>query len=358
MELDKLNGLLAAGVRHGASDIHFRPAAPPLYRVRGELVALKHELLKPSDTEAVARHVLARSLPPERVAELQEHDSSYSLPGIARFRVNAYRQRNSLALVLRIVPSEIPTLEQLALPPIIQQIAETERGLVLVTGATGSGKSTTLAAMIQHINTLRSAHIITIEDPLEFLHRNIRASISQREIGLDTRSYAAGLRAALRQDPDVILVGEMRDPESIDIALKAAETGHAVFSTVHTTDAAKTIGRLASVFPADEQEAVRHRIADNLRATISQRLLPRADGAGRVVALEIMIVTATVQEYLRDSQRVAGLRDVIEQGRSQYQMQTFDQHLTDLLRGEVITLETALQAASNASDFQRALTIE
>ena len=290
--------------------------------------------------------------------EIQEYDTSYSIPGVARFRINIYRQRGSLAIVARVIPTEIPTIESLGLPAVLGKIAQEERGLILVTGATGSGKSTTLAAMINQINATRPCHILTIEDPIEFLHQNRKASVSQREIGPDTKNYVVGLRAALRQDPDVILVGEMRDAESIDIALKAAETGHLVFSTVHTTDAAKTIGRITSVFPAEEQLFVRNRLADNLKATVSQRLLPRADGKGRAVALEIMVVTQTVQEYIRDPSRTDGIKDVIEKGRQQYGMQSFDQHLTDLYRANIITLQTAVQAATNPSDFERALHFE
>jgi twitching motility protein PilT len=355
---EQLVRLLTAGVHHGASDIHFRPGAAPLYRVRGELRPLKHDKLKPADTEAIALHILSRALTKDQVAELQEYDTSYSLPGVSRFRVNVYRQRGSLALVLRIIPPEVPTLEKLGLPEVVGEIARSERGLVLVTGATGSGKSSTLAAMIDHINQTRSAHIITIEDPLEFLHRNVKASISQREIGSDTRNYVTGLRAALRQDPDVILVGEMRDSESVDIALKASETGHLVFSTVHTTDAAKTIGRLISVFPAEEQAAVRLRLADNMRASISQRLLQRTDGKGRCAALEIMLVTGTIRNLIRDQERTDTIKDAIEEGRDQYGMRSFDQHLTELYHQGAISLETALQTATNPSDFERALTYE
>ncbi len=225
---------------------------------------------------------------------------------------------------------------------------------MLVTGATGSGKSTTLAAMIRRINETRTAHILTIEDPIEFLHRSQKSSISQREIGIDTRNFIKGMRSALRQDPDVILVGEMRDPESIDIALKAAETGHVVFSTVHTTDAAKTIGRLVSVFPTEEQKSARLRLADNLRATISQRLLPRADGKGMVVAVEVMICTGSVREVIAE-RSTGSLKDLIEQGREQYQMQSFDQHLAELHAQGTITREIAIRAASNPADFQRQL---
>lgn len=349
-----MQALLAAGVKHGASDIHFRVGGPPTYRVRGGLAQLKYNSLSPTDTEDIARMVVRDPKMLDRLPELQEYDTSYSVPGVARFRVNIHRQRGSLSLVLRIIPSAVPTIAELQLPPVLQQVAAEERGLVLVTGATGSGKTSTLASMINHVNATRAVHILTIEDPIEFLHRNQMASVTQREIGIDTHSYPVALRAALRMDPDVILVGEMRDPESIDIALKASETGHMVFSTVHTTDASKTIGRLLSVFSSDEQASVRARIADNLRATISQRLLPRADGKGRAVALEIMLVTGMVHEILRDP-KAGSLKDTIEKGRAQYGMQSFDQHLTDLLLQKTISYETALSAASNRADFERAL---
>ncbi|HWZ91930.1 MAG TPA: type IV pilus twitching motility protein PilT [Polyangiaceae bacterium] len=354
MQAELLHALLAAGIKHGASDIHFRPGAPPMCRVNKQLLPLKTGALSPADTEAIALIVGGRLLAKEVLDEVQEFDVSYSLPGVARFRANIYRQRGSLALVMRIIPSEVPALETLSLPAVVERIAEAERGLVLVTGATGSGKSTTLAAMIRRINETRTAHILTIEDPIEFLHRSQRSSISQREIGLDTRNFVKGMRSALRQDPDVILVGEMRDPESIDIALKAAETGHVVFSTVHTTDASKTIGRLVSVFPAEEQKSVRLRLAENLRATISQRLLPRADGKGMVAAVEVMICTGSVREVI--AERAPGsLKDLIEQGREHYRMQSFDQHLAELYAQGLITKEVAIHAASNPADFQRQL---
>jgi twitching motility protein PilT len=240
---------------------------------------------------------------------------------------------------------------------VLKTIASQDRGLVLVTGATGSGKSSTLAAMIEHINSTESLHILTIEDPIEFVYKNARSSISQREIGPDTSSFATALRAALRQDPDVILVGEMRDTETIDIALKASETGHLVLSTVHTTDASRTINRLISVFNAEEQQMVRLRLADNLKATISQRLLPKADNKGRAVALEIMVQTKTIQEYIRED-RANEIKDVLEKGRDTYGMQSFDQHLSQLYRQGIITLDTARSAATNPADFQRALEFE
>jgi twitching motility protein PilT len=349
---------LGGGIKHGASDIHFRPGSPPLLRIDGKMLTLKYDRIMPADTLSMAKLFVGAAMPHEDVPNIQEFDTSYSLPGIARFRVNIYRQRGSLAIVLRIIPTEVPTVEELNLPVVVKKIAEYERGLVLVTGATGSGKSTTLAAMIRHINETRQVHILTIEDPIEFLHQNRTASISQREIGPDTRNYVVGLRSALRQDPDVILVGEMRDAESIDIALKASETGHVVFSTVHTTDAAKTIGRLLGVFPADEQDIVRSRLADNLKATISQRILPRVDGKGRCVACEIMIATVTVQEFIKDMERTGKLKDAIEKGRKQYGMQSFDQHLSEMYQNKIITLDIARQASTNPNDFERALHFE
>jgi twitching motility protein PilT len=353
MQPEVFHALLHTGVKHGASDIHFRPGAPPMYRVNKQLVPLKAEALTPEATRAVAKIVAAGHIASGDLDTLQEFDGSYSLTGVARFRVNVYRQRGTLGLVLRIIPRDIPTLESLKLPPVIRKIAEEERGLVLVTGATGSGKSTTLAAMIGHINRTRRNHIVTIEDPIEFLHSDIQCSVSQREVGLDTRNFVMGMRAALRQDPDVILVGEMRDAESIDIALKAAETGHLVFSTVHTTDASKTIGRIISVFPAEEQKNVRLRMAENLRATISQRLIPRVNG-GMVAACEIMICTGTIRDLIADPSQGA-IKDVIEMSKQQYHMQSFDQHLVELLKAGIITKAIALATATNPADFERNL---
>lgn len=354
MDQTTLNKLLSVGVQNGASDIHFRPGDPPIYRVNGVLRPLKMDKLVPDQTKQVAMHIISDQLVKAQIDSLQEFDTSYSVQGVARFRVNVYRQRGSLACILRIIPDEIPNIDALGLPQVLKKIASNDRGLVLVTGATGSGKSSTLAAMIDHINRTESLHVLTIEDPIEFIYKNIKSSISQREIGPDTESFARALRSALRQDPDVILVGEMRDTETIDIALKASETGHLVLSTVHTTDASRTINRLVSVFPSEEQAMVRMRLADCLKATISQRLLPRASGKGRTVALEIMVQTKSVEQYIRED-RASELKDVIEKGRDLFGMQSFDQHLTQLYREGVITLETAQSAASNPADFQRAL---
>lgn len=358
MDVEMMNKLLSVGVEKGASDIHFRPGDAPTYRVNGVLRSLKTEKLTPASTRQVVLNLITDPAVQRDIDKLQEYDLSYAVPGSARFRVNVYRQRGSLSVIARIIPAEVPTIDSLRLPQVLKKIAGSERGLILVTGATGSGKSSTLAAMIDHINRTESLHILSIEDPIEFLHKNNLSSISQREIGTDTASFNLALRAALRQDPDVIFVGEMRDTETIDIALKAAETGHLVLSTVHTTDVAKTIGRLVSVFPADEQTMVRIRLADALMATISQRLLPRADNKGRVVALEIMVQTQTIREYIRAPDKTAGIKDAIEKGRSNYGMQSFDQHLSELYKSGQIALDTARSAASNPADFERALNFE
>ncbi len=353
-----MNKVLTYGVQNGASDIHFRPGDPPTFRVGGVLRPIKGDKLLPTHTRQLALNVIPDSLVQTQIDKLQEYDTSYMLAGVARFRVNVYRQRGSLALVLRVIPSDVPTLEGLKLPAIIKTISENERGLVLVTGSTGSGKSTTLAAMVNHINATGSVHILTVEDPIEFLHKNIRASVSQREIGVDTGDFGTALRSALRQDPDVILIGEMRDHETVDIALKAAETGHLVLSTVHTTDAIKTIGRLLSFFPGDEQGIVRQRIAETLKGCISQRLLPKAEGPGQALAMEIMVQTKTVQEFILDGTRTSSLKDVIEKGRTTYGMQSFDQHLAELYKTGVISIDTARAAASNPADFERSLNFE
>jgi twitching motility protein PilT len=255
-------------------------------------------------------------------------------------------------VVMRVIPFEVPTFEKLHLPSVLAKVAEAERGLVLVTGVTGSGKSSTMAALINHINQKLNKHIVTLENPIEFLHRDLNSSVTQREIGPDTESFQQGLRAALRQDPDVILIGEMRDAETVDIAMKAAETGHLVISTLHTPDATTTVARIVAMFPPEEQEVTRIRLADSLQSVISQRLLPRADELGRCVALEVMICTPTIRDLIRDRNRVAEIKDYIEEGRDQYGMQTFDQHLMDLVESEIVTYETAKAASSAPNDFE------
>jgi twitching motility protein PilT len=357
LDQSTLNKLLTVGVQNGASDIHFRPGDPPIYRVNGVLRPLKMEKLHPDHTRQVALHVISDPLTKTQIDSVQEYDTSYGLPGVARFRVNIYRQRGTIACILRIIPDEIPTVDGLGLPQVLKTIAGNEQGLVLVTGAAGSGKSSTLAAMLDHINRTENLHILTIEDPIEFIHKNVKSSISQREIGPDTENFAIGLRAALRQDPDVILVGDMRDMETVDIALKASETGRLVFTSMHTMDAPRTINRLVSVFPAEEQAMVRMRLADSLRAIISQRLLPRADGKGRTVAQEILVQTPQVEQFIRED-RVHELKDVIEHGGEPFGMQTFEQHLSQLYQQTTITLETAMSAAPRPEDLQRVIDAE
>jgi twitching motility protein PilT len=354
MNREIVHQILELGVKHGASDIHLKAEEPPAYRMKGSIV--------PANSPALSREhlyqICALLLPEDygdRIDTLTDFDGSYEIKGVARFRVNIYRQLGTLACVMRIIKSSIPPLEKTGLPSSAKSIVEYERGLVLVTGATGSGKTTTLAALINEINLTKKVHILTIEDPIEVVYPKGLATLSQREIGQDSVSFAAALKSALRQDPDVILIGEMRDQETIDVALKAAETGHLVFATVHTTDAMRTIGRLLSVFPAEAQPQIRLRLADALKATISQRLLLSADGKGRVLAAEIMFVTAILADCIRDPAKTGQIKNFIEEGSSNYGMQTFDQHLSRLLIEGKITQDVAMDAATSPSDFLRNL---
>ncbi|MDQ3557173.1 MAG: PilT/PilU family type 4a pilus ATPase [Gemmatimonadota bacterium] len=344
--------ILRAAVERGASDLHIKAGDVFRARINGDLVPLTKQRLSPEQVRGIALKLIPLEAERARIDELADYDCSWGLPGVGRFRVNILRQRGSFGIVMRVIPFEIPTLEALGLPPVVAEIAAEERGLVLVTGATGSGKSSTQAAMIGQMNGGMRRHVVTLENPIEFLHRDGSCSITQREVGLDTESFRVGLRAALRQDPDVILIGEMRDTESIDIALKAAETGHLVISTLHTRDAAATISRLIAVFPPAEQEMVRIRLAESLRAVISQRLLPRSDGSGRALAAEVMVVTGTIQDCILDAERVAEMRDHIAAGRTTYGMQTFDQSLMDLVQAGHVDFAAARAAATNPSDFE------
>jgi twitching motility protein PilT len=286
-----------------------------------------------------------------RIDEIADYDCSWGLPGLGRFRVNILRQRGSFMIVMRVIPIDVPSLADLRMPKVVERVAENERGLVLVTGVTGSGKSSTMAAMVQHINENSQKHVVTLENPIEFLHRDRKGSITQRDIGTDTDSFATGLRAALRQDPDVIMIGEMRDAETIDIALKASETGHLVISTVHTQNAVQTLSRVIAVFDRSEQEMLRIRLSECLVGVVSQRLLPRADGEGRIVACEVMVVTGTIRDCIKDPERIAEIPDLIEGGRQHYGSQSFDQHLLDLVRDGLVDFKVAKAAATNPSDF-------
>jgi twitching motility protein PilT len=358
MEQKVFNQLLAAAVKNGASDIHIKAGAPPALRLQGQLLPVKVPALSPDDTKRIATFLLAGGGFKGQIDEVRDWDTSYQLEEVGRFRVNIFRQKGHFATVLRVIPIKIPSVADLGLPAVVTKICEESRGLILVTGVTGSGKSSTLAAMIDIMNQQSRDHILTIEDPIEFIHQDKTARITQREIGPDTESFSKALRAALRQDPDVILVGEMRDMETIDIALKAAETGHLVLSTVHTTDAVRTIGRLVEVFPHEAHDGVRMRLSENLKATVSQRLVPRATGKGRVPVVEVMVSTLTVAEYIKDPNRTAEIKDFLEKNTDIYGTQSFDQHLAQLYRAETITMETARAYATSPTDFERALSFE
>ena len=357
--IELFNSVLAKGVETNVSDIHLCVGSSWKYRIHGYIKPLDIKPLQMAECEAIVRHILLNTpgISKEDIDKvlnrLQDHDCSYMLSGVSRFRVNICRQRGSFSVVLRVIPFLIPTADSLGLPDVVKDISVKERGLILVTGITGSGKSTTLAAMVNIINHTRPCKIVTIEDPIEYLHKEVKASIIQREVGFDTESFSIALRAALRQDPDVILVGEMRDTTTIEIALKAAETGHLVMSTLHTTDAPKTIHRIISAFELSEQQAVRLRLADALLAVISQRLLRRKDDTGRVAVLEIMRNTLTIKDCIENPEKTDSIKDYMKSGRDQYGMQTFDQHLMDLFNQGVVDLETAKAAANSASDFER-----
>src|SRR5687768_5396643 len=347
-----INDLLKIAVTHGASDLHLKVGSYPMIRVNGSLVVASEEKrLDRGDTEEMAQSLFS----PEHLEKFrrsQEVDLAYSVQGLGRFRVNVFQQRGTVGLVLRVIPTRIKSIDELGLPPVLKQIASEERGLVLVTGTTGSGKSTTLAAMIDYVNTTRAAHIMTVEDPIEYLHRDHHSLVNQREVAVDTKSFSHALRSALRQDPDVILVGEMRDHETVETALLAAETGHLVFSTLHTVDATETINRIIAVFPPHQQRQVRIQLASVLKAAIAQRLIPRADGQGRAPAVEVMVTTAFIRDAIVDKDRTPMIHGAIAAGTSQYGMQTFDQSIFSLYQQGFITLEEALRWASNVDEFK------
>jgi twitching motility protein PilT len=323
-----------------------------MMRVSGTLVvASEAKRLDREDTEAMADSIFTPDTR-GKFQSAQEVDLAYSIAGLGRFRCNVFQQRGTVGMVLRVIPTKIKTIDELGLPPVLKRVASEERGLVLVTGTTGSGKSTTLAAMIDYINSSRSAHIMTVEDPIEYLHRDHHSIVNQREIAVDTKSFAQALRSALRQDPDVILVGEMRDFETVETALLAAETGHLVFSTLHTLDATETINRIIAVFPPHQQRQVRIQLSTVLKSAISQRLMPRADGLGRVPAVEVMVTTAFIRDCIVDKDKTAMIHGAIAAGTSQYGMQTFDQSIFGLYQQGFVTLEEALRWASNVDEFK------
>jgi len=347
-----INDILKVAVERKASDVHLKVGAHPVLRMDGRLqVMTEFKRLMQEDTIAMAFSMMS-SRQKERFKHQLETDIAYSVPGLGRFRCNIFQQRGSVGIVLRLIPSRIQTFKELMLPPVLEKICEEQRGLVLVTGTTGSGKSTSLASMIDYINTRRIEHVMTIEDPIEFLHRDKKSIINQREVDVDTKQFSVALRSALRQDPDVILVGEMRDYETIETALLAAETGHLVLSTLHTLDATETVNRIISVFPPHQQKQIRIQLAAVLKAIVSMRLLPRADGLGRVPAVEVLIATSYIRDCIENKEKTKLIRDAITQGTSQYGMQTFDQSLYLLYKNGLITLEEALRRATNPDEFK------
>ncbi len=347
-----VNDLLQIAVERGASDLHLKVGSHPVIRINGRLIPLtEQKRLMQEDTIAMAFSIMS-ARQKQKFKDHYEIDLAYSVPGLGRFRCNVFQQRGTVGLVLRVIPVRILAIRELLLPPVLEQIAAERRGLVLVTGTTGSGKSTTLAAMIEYINTTRTEHIMTIEDPIEFLHRDKKSLVNQREVDVDTKSFSSALRSALRQDPDVILVGEMRDYETIETAITAAETGHLVLSTLHTLDATETVNRIISVFPPHQQKQVRIQLAAVLKAVVSMRLVPRADGKGRVPAVEVLRSTPLIRECIENKEKTKLIRDAIAAGTSQYGMQTFDQSLYWLYQQELITLEEALRQASNPDELR------
>ncbi|TAN61507.1 type IV pilus twitching motility protein PilT [bacterium] len=347
-----LTAILNVAVKGKASDVHLKAGVPPILRVYGSLVPIKnHDRLVPDEVAKTALSLL-NDTQKEVFRTHHQVDMAYSVPGLGRFRVNIFQQRGAVGMVFRVIPMKIMTFDELNLPKVLERIAGEQRGLVLVTGVTGSGKSTTLASVIDQINNNRSGHIISIEDPIEYLHRDKRCIINQREIGVDAMTFSEALRGALRQDPDIIMVGEMRDMETIEIALTAAETGHLVLSTLHTIDAMETVNRIVSVFPPYQQKQIRIQLAGVLKGIVSQRLMPTKDGKGRVPAVEVMVTTARIRECVEDKEKTKEISDAIYKGYTTYGMQTFDQSILSLLNKDLITYEEAMKQASNPADFE------
>src|SRR5687768_3390991 len=337
--------IIKAAVDRGASDIHIKAGDVFRARIDGKLIPLTKQALTPDQTKAIALRIIPNEVDRARIDQIRDYDCSWGAVGIGRFRANILKQRSSFMIVLRVIPFEVPTLEKLHLPERVTEIVSADRGLVLVTGATSSAKSTTLAALINHINTTASKHIVTLEHPIEFLHRDLNCSVTQREVGVDTESFEQGLRAALRQDPDVIVIGEMYDAEMVDTVLYGVETGHLILTTLDSPDVESAITRMVMMFPTEEQQVVRHRIASSIRGIISQRLLPRADEKGRAVVAELLMVTPEIREIIADPDRIHELRDQMTSGGATHGMQTFDQHLAELLAAGIITRDVALAAA-------------
>ena len=345
-----MNQIIKAAVDRGASDLHIKAGDAFRARVHGKLIALTKQALTPEQTKQIALHLM-----PEhdrgRIEEIRDYDCSWFAEGIGRFRVNIMKQRGSFMIVMRVIPLDVPTFDKLQLPQIMAKIAQAERGMILVTGVTGSGKSSTMAAMIDYMNRNSNRHILTLENPIEFLHKDINSAITQREIGSDTSDFKQGLKSALRQDPDVIMIGEMRDTTTVDTAMKAAETGHLVLSTLHTIDAAETVNRIVDFFPPHQQNQIRVALAGSIKGTVCQRLVPRSDTEGRVAALEVMVANGRIQQCIVDPQKTGDMHEIIADG-EYYGMQTFDQALVKLFEKGQIDMRAAMMAASNPSDLK------
>jgi twitching motility protein PilT len=350
--MTRIDDLLRMAMSFDSSDLHLRAGSTPVIRVNGELKPMSGSSKLSQDETLEMAFSMMSNRQKQHFKEVYEVDIGYGVSGLGRFRVNIFQQRNSIGIVARVISDDIRTFAQLGLPPVLNTIADENRGLILVTGTTGSGKSTTLAAVVDHINEKRNCHIVTIEDPIEFLHKDKESFITQREVDVDTRSFAEALRGSLRQDPDVILVGEMRDLETIETALVAAETGHLVLSTLHTLDAQETLTRIISAFPPYQQKSIRIQLAGLLKAVVSQRLMKSVTTGTRVPAVEVLISTPLIRDYILHEDKTASIRDVIAAGTSQYGMQTFDQSLFYLYQSGLITLEEALRGATNPDEFR------
>ena len=355
---DAFHALLRTAVTRGASDVHVKTGDVVRARIDGTLTRLSEQPVTLDDVREMATRLAGAAAVQKALEGEREYDGTYGVPGVSRFRVNLFRQRGTLMMVLRTIPADVPDFASLRLPQVVERLAQLERGMVVVTGSTGSGKSSTQAAMIEHLNRTACRHVVTLENPIEFLFQDRLCSITQREVGPDTHDFASGLRSAMRQDPDVILIGEMRDAETTDIALKAAETGHLVLSTLHTPDAVSTVHRMLSLFPPLEQAAVRVRLAESLKAVISQRLLLAKSGRGRVLACEILIATPAIRDMIAGGKPFEDIREQMEEGREQYGSQTFDVHLEQLVREEMVSYETALAASSSPADFELRFRLE
>ena len=347
----ELHDILNLAVKEKASDVHMKAGLPPILRIYGGLIPVKNqERLTPDEITKIAMRIMSDQQK-EVFRAAHQLDMAYSVPGLGRFRINIFQQRGATGIVFRVIPMVIASLDELHLPKVLEKISTESRGLILVTGVTGSGKSTTIASMLDYINNHHTYNIVTIEDPIEFLHRDKKCILNQRELGVDTRSFSEALRGALRQDPDIIMVGEMRDMETVEIALLAAETGHLVFSTLHTIDAMETINRIVSVFPPYQQKQIRLQLAGVVKAIVSQRLIPTKDGRGRVPAAEVMVSTSRIRECIEDKEKTKDILEAIAKGHTTYGMQTFDQSIMDLLNKGYISYEEALAQSSNPDDF-------